>query len=44
MNRTSLRRKVAQLLIVRASGYTYDSQRLYPERELSNAELVSIIE
>ena len=35
----SLRRQVAQLIVVRASGYAFDRQRRYPEWELSNSEL-----
>ncbi len=34
-----LRRRVAQLLVVRASGHLSDGQRRYPRWELSNAEL-----
>ena len=35
----SLRRQLAQLLVLRASGYTTDQQRRYPRWELSNDEL-----
>ncbi|MFZ0409734.1 MAG: glycoside hydrolase family 3 N-terminal domain-containing protein [Cyanobium sp.] len=36
---TELRRRVAQLLVVRASGHLSDGQRRYPRWELTNAEL-----
>ncbi len=35
----NLRRKLAQLLVLRASGFSSDSQRRYPRWELANAEL-----
>ena len=35
----SLRRQLAQLLVLRASGYALDQQRRYPRWELSNDEL-----
>ncbi len=35
----SLRRQLAQLLVLRASGFASDSQRRYPRWEASNAEL-----
>jgi len=35
----SLRRRLAQLLVLRASGYGLDHQRRYPRWELSNSEL-----
>ena len=35
----NLRRQLAQLLVVRASGFASDSQRRYPRWEASNAEL-----
>ena len=35
----SLRRQLAQLLVLRASGYALDGQRRYPRWELSNDEL-----
>ena len=38
-----LRRKVAALLIVRASGHALDSLREYPSLELSNQELENLL-
>ena len=38
-----LRRRVAQLLVVRASGHLSDGQRRYPRWELSNAELQQLL-
>ena len=35
----NLRREIAQLVVVRASGYSCDSQRRYPRWELTNQEL-----
>jgi beta-glucosidase len=35
----SLAAQVAQLIVVRAAGYTFDHQRRYPQWELSQAEL-----
>ena len=35
----SLRRQLAQLLVLRASGYALDQQRRYPRWELCNDEL-----
>ena len=35
----SLRRQLAELLVVRASGYQLDQQRRYPQWEASNANL-----
>lgn len=39
-----LRRRVAQLLVVRASGHLSDGQRRYPRWELSNGELQSLLD
>ena len=44
MNKSDLRRKVAELFIVRASGFNLDSQRLYPKLELPNAKLKELLE
>ena len=44
MNKSDLRRKVAELFIVRASGFNLDSQRLYPNLELPNAKLKRLLE
>ncbi|KZR74406.1 glycoside hydrolase family 3 N-terminal domain-containing protein [Prochlorococcus marinus] len=38
-----LRRQVAELLVVRASGHASDDQRRYPKWELSNAELKRLL-
>ncbi|MGB1776582.1 MAG: glycoside hydrolase family 3 N-terminal domain-containing protein [Synechococcus sp.] len=38
-----LRRQVAELLVVRASGHHHDSQRRYPRWELSNHELQTLL-
>ncbi len=38
-----LKQQVAELLIVRASGHCYDSQRKYPQWELSNHELKRLL-
>lgn len=38
-----LRRKVAELLVVRASGHALDSLREYPSWELSNQELENLL-
>ena len=40
----SLTAQVAQLIVVRASGYGFDHQRRYPQWELSHAELQHCIE
>ncbi|AAP99179.1 MULTISPECIES: glycoside hydrolase family 3 protein [Prochlorococcus] len=42
--RKDLRQKVAQLVVVRASGHALDSQRKYPSWELSNSELKTLLE
>ena len=39
-----LRRRVAQLLVVRGSGHLSDGQRRYPRWELCNAELQALLE
>ena len=39
MNKSDLRRQVAELFIVRASGFNLDSQRLFPNLEESNSNL-----
>ena len=44
MNKSDLRRKVAELFIVRASGYNLDSQRLYPHLEACNQDLKRLLE
>ncbi len=44
MNKSDLRRKVAELFIVRASGFNLDSQRLYPNLEESNSNLKRLLE
>ncbi|WP_269624100.1 glycoside hydrolase family 3 N-terminal domain-containing protein [Prochlorococcus marinus] len=44
MNRSDLRREVAELFIVRASGFNLDSQRLYPNLEESNTSLKRLLE
>lgn len=43
MQESDLRKNVAELLIVRASGHAYDSQRQYPKWELSNSELKRLL-
>jgi len=40
----ALRRRVASLLVVRASGHAGDRQRRYPRWELANAELKRLLE
>ncbi len=44
MNKSDLRRQVAELFIVRASGFNLDSQRLYPKLEESNSNLKRLLE
>ncbi len=44
MDKFQLRRKVAELIIIRASGYNLDSQRLHPNLELSNSKLKRLLE
>jgi len=44
MNKSELRRQVAELFIVRASGFNLDSQRLYPNLEESNSNLKRLLE
>ena len=39
-----LRRKIAELIVVRASGHLDDQQRRYPRWELPNAELKRLLE
>ena len=39
----SLRRRVAELLVVRASGHLSDQQRRYPQWELPNSELKRLL-
>ena len=39
----ALRRQVAELLVVRASGHLSDSQRRYPRWELANSELKRLL-
>lgn len=39
----SLEQKIAQMIMVRASGHSLDHQRLYPQWELSNSELEELI-
>ena len=40
---TDLRRLIASLLVVRASGFLADHQRRYPRWELANAELRALL-
>ncbi len=40
----SLRRRVAELLVLRASGHLSDQQRRYPQWELSNSELQRLLQ
>ncbi|MEM9007546.1 MAG: glycoside hydrolase family 3 N-terminal domain-containing protein [Cyanobacteria bacterium P01_F01_bin.86] len=40
----SLESQVAQLVVVRASGYLFDHQRRYPQWELPNAELQQCVQ
>ncbi len=44
MTSAELRRQLAQLLVVRGSGFSRDSQRRYPRWELSNTELKQLLE
>ena len=44
MTSAELRRQLAQLLVVRGSGFSRDSQRRYPRWELTNAELKHLLE
>ncbi|MBM5796201.1 MAG: glycosyl hydrolase family 3 [Cyanobacteria bacterium M_surface_7_m2_037] len=44
MTSAELRRQLAQLLVVRGSGFSRDSQRRYPRWELTNAELKQLLE
>ena len=44
MNKSDLRRKVAELFVVRASGFNLDSQRQYPHLEASNENLKRLLE
>jgi len=44
MNKSNLRRKVAELFIVRASGFNLDSQRQYPNLEASKENLKRLLE
>ena len=44
INKSDLRRQVAELFIVRASGFNLDSQRLYPNLEESNSNLKRLLE
>ncbi len=44
MEKSDLRRQVAELFIIRASGFNLDSQRLYPNLELSNANLKRLLQ
>ena len=41
---TSLRRQVAELLVLRASGHLSDQQRRYPQWELPNCELQRLLQ
>ena len=41
---SDLERLIAELLVVRASGFLGDHQRRYPRWELANAELKSLLE
>ena len=40
----SLRRRVAELLVLRASGHLSDQQRRYPQWELANSELQRLLQ
>ena len=40
----SMRRQVAELLVLRASGHLSDQQRRYPQWELSNSELQRLLQ
>ena len=40
----ALERQVAELFVVRSSGYLNDQQRRYPQWELSNLEIRSLLE
>ncbi len=42
-NFNNLKTKVAELLVVRASGHLFDSQRNFPKWELSNSELKRLL-
>ncbi len=42
-NAVTLRQKVSQLFVVRASGHIYDIQRDFPQWELTNKELRSLL-
>jgi len=44
MTSAELRRQLGQLLVVRGSGFSRDSQRRYPRWELTNAELKHLLE
>ncbi len=44
MNKSELRRQVAELFIVRASGFNLDSQRVYPNLEECNSNLKRLLE
>ena len=44
LKESDLHKKVAQLLVVRASGYVLDSQRQFPQWELKNSELKQLLE
>ena len=44
LKESNLHKKVAQLLVVRASGYALDSQRKFPQWELNNFELKQLLE
>ncbi len=44
MNKSDLRRQVSELFIVRASGFSLDSQRLYPNLEETNSNLKRLLE
>ena len=43
MQESDLRKSVAELLVIRASGHLFDSQRLYPQWELNNKELKRLL-
>ena len=43
MDSLSLKQKIAQMVIVRASGFSLDHQRLYPQWELDNQLLEDLI-
>ena len=39
-----LKKKISELLVVRATGHMFDSQRKYPLWEVSNQELKNLLD